>query len=93
MREIFWEQTECFMRAQGHLLTEFRMGLLGERADLHATAIREKGAPLPHCVEFIDCTKISICRPGGDGRCSGVCTQDTNESTTWNIRLSIQRMV
>lgn len=35
MSEIFWEQVEGFMEAQGNLLTTFRTELMVERADLY----------------------------------------------------------
>lgn len=49
------------------MMTRFRMDSLEGRAELYATAIRERREPFPHCVDVIDCTKIAIYTPVGDG--------------------------
>lgn len=54
MGEIFWEHKESLIGEQGHLIIKCCMGVLVEIARFYITAIREKAAPLPHCVGFID---------------------------------------
>ena len=73
LSEIFWEQMECFVESRGHLITTLRTELLAERAELYASAIKDKGAPLDNCVGFIDCSKIQMSRPGGDGEAQRAC--------------------
>lgn len=57
--ESFWEQVELFIHFSGHLVTTSRM-------DLQCIYSGET-FPLPHCLGFIDCPKIQICRPFGLG--------------------------
>ena len=67
LSEIFWEVLEHFVECKGHLVTNFQEGLLRSRAQLYAKAVRDAGEPLESYVGFIDCTKIKIARPSGDG--------------------------
>ena len=68
-----WSDVEVMfgMRASGlsgsntRLLSSFQTELMTVRAPAHAAAIHAKGAPLPHCIGSIDCTKIQMTRPDG----------------------------
>jgi len=73
MSEVFWEVVECFVENKGHLLTELRVDLIEERAEQYAVAVKEKGAPLDNCLGFIDCSKIEMSRPGGNGTLQRSC--------------------
>lgn len=66
LSELFWETTELFTNANANLL-DLRTSFLHEKAQTYAQVIKNKGAPLHECVDFIDCTKIGMCRPGGHG--------------------------
>lgn len=65
MSEIMWEIVELFNEKYGYAL-ELRGSFLKQRAGEYAKAIEEAGSPLEKCVGFIDCTRIRMCRPGGN---------------------------
>ena len=65
LSEVFWELIISFSSSNSHLLSSFQTELMTARAPAYAAAIHAKGAPLLHCVGFIDCTKIQMTRPGG----------------------------
>ena len=44
------------------LTTEFQTELIQERAELYASCVFKKGAPLPNCAGFIDGTALQIAR-------------------------------
>ena len=67
LSEVFWEVVETFVEGKGYLRTDLREGMLADRAELCADSIKNAGAPLDSCVEFIDCSKIKMKRPGGHG--------------------------
>lgn len=63
--EIYWNSVKSFFNLNRHLAYPFRSSLLNQRAEIYATSIRNAGSPLPHCVGFIDGTRIEMERPGG----------------------------
>ena len=65
LSEIYWEVAETLVERRGKLITNFQRELLRSRAELYSNAIENRCAPLDSCVGFIDCTKISMARPGG----------------------------
>lgn len=66
LSEIFWELSEWIYEHHHRLLKPFRAALMENRAPVYASKIRSAGAMLPHCIGFIDVTKIHVCRPIGD---------------------------
>lgn len=56
---------ETIFNKHKYLILPLRTGLMTSRASLYASKIRTTGAMLPHCVGYIDVTKIHICRSGG----------------------------
>lgn len=66
LSEVFWCITKRFRETCGVLTESLRPDLLVPRARMYADCIREKGAPLPNCIGFIDATKIMMTRPGGE---------------------------
>lgn len=64
MSEIMWEAVELFVPRYNN---ELRMSgdFLKLRAKDYEEAIMEAGAPLNRCVGSINCTKIRMCRQGG----------------------------
>ena len=64
--EIFYETTEQLYKEIGHLVEEFKAGLIIERCEEYATKVFESGAPLDSCVGFVDGTNVFIAQPGGD---------------------------
>lgn len=73
LSEVFWEALEMFIDQWGHVLTNVNVELLAERADMYAQAISNEGAPLDSCFGFMDCTKLEMSRPGGDGAMQRSC--------------------
>lgn len=73
LSDVFWEVLETYIDTHGHPLTDLREGPLVPRAELYANSIKNPGAPLYICVGFIDCTKIQMIRPGGQGSNQGSC--------------------
>ena len=73
LSEVFWEVLEWFVQLRGYLITTLREGFLRDRAASYADAIKNAGAPLDSCVDFIDCTKIKMARPGGQNRNQRSC--------------------
>lgn len=65
MSEIFCELSESIYDKHKNLLTPFRGRLMSQRASIYAERISSAGAMLPHCIGFIDVTKIQTCRPSG----------------------------
>ena len=47
---------------------------ISERALHWAKAIHEKSAPFDNCIGFIDCTKIEMCRSGGERSMQRSCS-------------------
>ena len=67
LSEVFWEVVIHFVDNWGHVLSSFRADLMNESVERYAKSIRQQRSLLTHCVGFIECTKIEMCRPGGPG--------------------------
>lgn len=67
LSEVFGEVVEAFVEVKGYLLLQLRETLPSERARLYAEKIHAAEAPLNRCVAIIDCTKIKMNRPKGQG--------------------------
>lgn len=66
MSEVMLEVMDIFVIKYGYTL-EMGGKFLKSRAKLYATAILDGVAPLDLCIECIECTRSSMCRPGGQG--------------------------
>lgn len=64
LKEIFWEHVEIFFENYGQVL-QFWSGMMQARAHEYATFLKDNNCPLDFCIDFIDCTKIRMTRPGG----------------------------
>lgn len=56
-----------FVSIKSHLRCSLPTGFLQEKASFYAEFINGKGAPIYSFFGFVDCTKINICRFGGNG--------------------------
>ena len=57
-----------------------------ERAELYASAVKDKGAPLDNCVVFIDCSKYKCVGQEERDHRNGLVIRGTNASTVLSIR-------
>eukprot|EP00171_Calliarthron_tuberculosum_P004019 IDg4019t1 len=65
--EVFWEAIEKFHDEKSHLVSDFRIDLMKERASDYSKCIHENGAALDKLHWFHRRTKIKMSRPG-EGR-------------------------
>lgn len=62
-----------FIAQWGHLLSSVNLELNAERANIYVKEISDEGDNLDSCFGFMDCTKIQMSRPGGDGTIQQSC--------------------